>query len=106
MSTSGIVEKTNTTNNTSMYREIPLTPNARRVFTRRYVRRGSDGEPAETPEEAFVRVAHVLAAIDAMYGQKPTIAEQQFLEIMTSLRFLPNAPAFFGAGTPLGQLEF
>ena len=34
-----------------------LTDNARQVLMKRYVRRGDDGQPAETVEEMFWRVA-------------------------------------------------
>src|SRR5690606_37135286 len=36
---------------------VELTENARKVLLRRYVRRGPDGQPAETVEEMFWRVA-------------------------------------------------
>ncbi len=38
-----------------------LTGNARQVLVRRYVRRGDDGNPAETVEEMFWRVAYHIA---------------------------------------------
>ena len=39
-------------------REVELTDNARQVFMRRYVRRGADGEPIESVEETFWRIAY------------------------------------------------
>ncbi|MDE3092028.1 MAG: hypothetical protein KGJ80_21860, partial [Chloroflexota bacterium] len=34
-------------------KSIDLTPNARVVLEKRYLRRGPDGKPIETPEEMF-----------------------------------------------------
>ncbi|MGB9848840.1 MAG: vitamin B12-dependent ribonucleotide reductase [Moorellaceae bacterium] len=47
--------------------ELQLTENALRILEKRYLRRGPDGSPAETPEEMFRRVARNLAVIDALY---------------------------------------
>jgi ribonucleoside-diphosphate reductase alpha chain len=38
-----------------------LTDNARQVLVRRYVRRGEDGQPAESIEDMFWRVAYQVA---------------------------------------------
>ncbi len=84
--------------------EDRLSDNALRVFRRRYVRKGADGEPVETVEGVFRRVAsHVAAVEDDLDGQ-PQEAEKIFFDLMTELRFLPNSPTFTGAGTPLSQL--
>jgi ribonucleoside-diphosphate reductase alpha chain len=81
-----------------------LSENALKVFRRRYVRRGPDGEPAETVEGVFRRVAsHIAAVEDDLEGHCPE-AEEVFFDLMTELRFLPNSPTFTGAGTPLSQL--
>lgn len=84
--------------------EIHLSENARMVLRRRYLRHGADGEPIESPSEMFWRVATVVAAPDAQYGDDPAQAARAFYEILTSFRFMPNSPTFTGAGTPLGQL--
>ncbi len=83
---------------------INLTPNARVVLEKRYLRRGLDGKPSETPEEMFDRIARVIAEPEARYSGDPTAAREQFYMLLTSLRFFPNSPTFTGAGTPLGQL--
>ena len=42
---------------------VALSDNSRAVLERRYLRRGSDGNPVETVEEMFYRVAsHVAMA--------------------------------------------
>jgi ribonucleoside-diphosphate reductase alpha chain len=83
---------------------INLTANARIVLEKRYLRRGVDGKPAETPEEMFDRVARVVADPDARYGDDPRPTREKFYDLLTTLRFFPNSPTFTGAGTPLGQL--
>jgi ribonucleoside-diphosphate reductase alpha chain len=83
---------------------IPLSDNGRAVLERRYLRRGPDGNPIETVEEMFQRVAHHIAAPDVDPGGHPDDAEQTFYSLLTELRFMPNSPTFTGAGTPLGQL--
>ncbi|HNS49613.1 MAG TPA: adenosylcobalamin-dependent ribonucleoside-diphosphate reductase [Anaerolineae bacterium] len=85
-------------------REILLTENALTVLRRRYLRHGAHGEPVESPAEMFWRVATVVAAPDAHYGQNPSSTALAFYDILTSFRFMPNSPTFTGAGTPLGQL--
>ena len=74
------------------------------VLRRRYLRRGPDGQPIETVEEMFRRVAHHVAAVEADHGGDVAATESTFYDLMTGLRFFPNSPTFTGAGTPLGQL--
>ena len=85
-------------------REIPLSDNALTVLAKRYLLRGHDGEPAETPSQMFWRVARIVAAPDASYGGDAETIAGIFYELLTSFRFMPNSPTFTGAGTPLGQL--
>jgi ribonucleoside-diphosphate reductase alpha chain len=84
--------------------EIPLSENAMTVLRRRYLLRGPDSEPAETPAQMFWRVASVVAEPDAEYGDDAALTAQSFYELLSSFRFMPNSPTFTGAGTPLGQL--
>jgi ribonucleoside-diphosphate reductase alpha chain len=84
--------------------EIPLSDNALTVLAKRYLLRGPDGEPAETPAQMFWRIAHVVAVPDASYGDDAEAAAHAFYDLLTSFRFMPNSPTFTGAGTPLGQL--
>src|SRR5512143_2193757 len=83
---------------------IQLTPNARVVLEKRYLRRGLDGRPVETPEEMFDRIAGTVAAPDTRYNVDAALTRARFYELLTTLRFFPNSPTFTGAGTPLGQL--
>ncbi len=84
---------------------MTLSPNARIVLEKRYLRRGNDGKPAET------RRGNVLAGGQPRRRRrKPNsaamwnAASKQFYEMLSGLRFFPNSPTFTGAGTPLGQL--
>lgn len=83
---------------------VVLSENAREVLIRRYVRRDQSGQPAETVEGMFWRVAYHVAASEAQWGQDVMERARQFYLLLTAKRFFPNSPTFTGAGTPLGQL--
>lgn len=53
----------------------------------------------------FYRVArHVASAHLEVGSPAHEILTKTYVELMSSLKFLPNTPTFTGAGTPLGQL--
>ena len=83
---------------------IKLSPNSLEVLRRRYLRRGEDGQPIETPAQMFYRVAHHLGKAEAFFDGDVEESTEIFYHMLTSLRFFPNSPTFTGAGTPLGQL--
>jgi ribonucleoside-diphosphate reductase alpha chain len=83
---------------------VELTENSRQVLTRRYVRRGEDGKPAESVEGMFWRVAYHIARIEEAWESDVIERAREFYQLLTSKRFFPNSPTFTGAGTPLGQL--
>ena len=83
---------------------LVLPENSMAVLRRRYLRRGKDGQPVETVEEMFQRVAHHIALVEADHGGDVAATEDTFYKLLTELRFFPNSPTFTGAGTPLGQL--
>ncbi|GAQ94567.1 ribonucleoside-diphosphate reductase alpha chain [Thermodesulfovibrio aggregans] len=88
--------------------KLELTNNAIEVLKRRYLKKNEEGKIVETPEELFDRVATAIAQIDAMYGKSEkeiSKTKEEFYELMTSLKFLPNSPTLMNAGTPLGQLS-
>lgn len=83
---------------------VTLSPNARIVLEKRYLRRGANGKPVESVEEMFWRVASHIAQAEAEFdGDVPSVSKS-FYEMLSDLRFFPNSPTFTGAGTPLGQL--
>ncbi len=87
--------------------DVKLTLNAIKVLERRYLRKNEMGEVTESPGEMFRRVASNVAQADLNYDPNADIAavEEDFYELMTRLRFLPNSPTLMNAGTELQQLS-
>ena len=83
---------------------IDLSENSKQVLARRYLRHGKDGNPVETIDEMFWRVAYHVASVESAWEGNVDQRSQQFYDLLTSKRFFPNSPTFTGAGTPLGQL--
>ncbi len=83
---------------------VDLSDNARQVLIRRYVRHGKEGEPIETVEEMFWRVAYHIAQVEEVWEEDVLPLARRYYELLTKKRFFPNSPTFTGAGTPLGQL--
>ncbi len=84
--------------------DVVLTDNARQVLIRRYVRRGSDGNPSKSVEEMFWRVAYNVAVPEEKWGEDVLAIAREYYQLLSSKSFFPNSPTFTGAGTPLGQL--
>lgn len=85
-------------------REVDLADNARTVLSKRYLRRGADGQPNETVEGMFWRVAYHIAEVEREWAGDILENAARFYDLLTAKRFFPNSPTFTGAGTPLGQL--
>jgi ribonucleoside-diphosphate reductase alpha chain len=86
---------------------VELSDNAIKVLERRYLARDAEGNLTETPLEMFERVADAVASADDPFRGEEGAARSRetFLEMMTSLEFLPNSPTLMNAGRPLGQLS-
>jgi ribonucleoside-diphosphate reductase alpha chain len=86
---------------------VVLTPNAKIVLNKRYLKKDTQGQVIENPEDMFRRVAQVVASADALYGRKDQVkkSEKLFFQMMTRLEFLPNSPTLMNAGRSLGQLS-
>ena len=86
---------------------LALTPNAKIVLNKRYLKKDNQGQVTEKPEDMFRRVAQVVASADELYGDKDQIKKSAdlFYQIMTRLEFLPNSPTLMNAGRSLGQLS-
>jgi len=85
-----------------------LSENARIILARRYLRKDENGQPIESPEEMFWRVARVIAEQDARYGASEGAVDalaREFYRLMTQRIFEPNSPTLMNAGRPLGQLS-
>lgn len=68
---------------------MDLTPAAKTLLDERYLL------PHETPDRLFGRVA---GAVDTRW-------ENEFLQVMKALLFIPNSPTLMNAGTARGQLS-
>ena len=86
---------------------VELRENAVTVLEKRYLRKDSQGQVIETPEEMFRRVAKHIASAELIYDPKANVAswEEEFYHLMTSAEFLPNSPTLMNAGRELGQLS-
>lgn|GEM_PF-4267401 len=51
--------------------KIQLAENSSKVISLRHLRRGSDGNPIETPEEMIWRVAYHVARVEKKWGKNP-----------------------------------
>jgi ribonucleoside-diphosphate reductase alpha chain len=84
--------------------QVELPENSRTVLEKRYLRKGENGEPIETVEEMFWRVAYHVAEPELEWSGDVELQSTQFYDLLATKRFFPNSPTFTGAGTPLGQL--
>jgi len=83
-----------------------LTENARLVLAKRYLKKDNRGEPLESPEDMFRRVAANVAQAELVWGtaRDAHAAEEVFYGMMARLEFLPNSPTLMNAGRRLQQL--
>ncbi len=81
-------------------REVELSDNALVVLKKRYLRKDTDGNVIETPEQMLRRVAHAIAQPETAYGAFSDAAhwEGEFYDMMASLDFVPNSPTLMNAG--------
>jgi ribonucleoside-diphosphate reductase alpha chain len=87
------------------WRLSELSEHALAVLEKRFLMRDKRGQLIEDPAGLFRRVARAIAAVDDVAGGfRREESEEIFLELMTSLKFLPNSPTLMNAGAPRGQL--
>jgi ribonucleoside-diphosphate reductase alpha chain len=86
---------------------VEITENARVVLEKRYLKKDKQGNPVETIEELFHRVAGYIAIAETNYDPQADVSiwENRFYQMMASLEFLPNSPTLMNAGRDLGQLS-
>ncbi len=88
-----------------MQPEPQLSPHALAVLEKRFLQRDAQGQLVEDAGGLFRRVAKAIAAVDATYGDfRSEESEQNFFDLMASLKFLPNSPTLMNAGAARGQL--
>lgn len=90
-----------------LQRKAAVSANARVVLEKRYLVKDDAGNPAETPEDLFFRVAENIASAEARFGQDAGIEiwTERFYNAMVDLEFLPNSPTLMNAGRELQQLS-
>ena len=85
--------------------EERLTENVyQRILPARYLSKDEDGNVVEEPEEMFWRVAENVAEPDRDYMDYDKAAEQ-YHDLMTEQKFMPNSPTLMNAGDELQQLS-
>jgi ribonucleoside-diphosphate reductase alpha chain len=85
---------------------LKLSDNAKTVLERRYLRKDTEGRSVETAAQMFRRVARHIARAEANHNPEADLqaVEEEFYDLMTDLKFLPNSPTLMNAGRRLGQL--
>ena len=88
-------------------RILKLSQNAITVLERRYLSKDAEGNIIETIDGMFNRVADAIASADKVFDETADVkaTSEEFREMMTSLKFMPNSPTLMNAGKPLGQLS-
>ncbi len=86
---------------------LKLTENALKVLNARYVKKDERGNPVETPEDMFRRVARHVGSAEKIFEGNHNVERygEQFYHLMAGLDFLPNSPTLMNAGRDLGQLS-
>ncbi len=84
-----------------------LTENAHdRILPSRYLLKDENGDTIETPKEMFERVAKNVAQPDKDYDDVDfEDSWQEFFDLMSNLKFMPNSPTLMNAGADLQQLS-
>lgn len=86
---------------------MKITKNAETVLKQRYLKKDENGNPVETVDGMFRRVASAIAEADRIHDRDADIrkTEDTFYNMMSELEFLPNSPTLMNAGRELGQLS-
>ena len=84
-----------------------ISENALKVLEKRYQGKDEEGNVVESVEQMFRRVSDTIARVDANFDNTVDTGKvsDEFFELMTSLRFMPNSPTLMNAGRTLGQLS-
>ncbi|MEB3773547.1 MAG: adenosylcobalamin-dependent ribonucleoside-diphosphate reductase [Desulfurococcales archaeon] len=90
-------------------RDLDLTFNAIKVLEARYLLKDPETwRYRETPQMLFRRVARAIARVEERYGasrEEVERLEEEFYNLMSTRRFMPNTPTLMNAGTRLGILS-
>jgi len=85
--------------------DLKLPLNSLFVLKNRYLLKNDAQQVIETPRELFQRVAKAISQGELNYKSpyRREEVEATFLQMMTSLKFMPNSPTLMNAGTELGS---
>ena len=87
---------------------VTLSKQAETVASKRYYLKDESGEPEETVNDLFKRVAQAIANAEKQYGKSDTdikLTENEFYDMLANLNFVPNSPTLMNAGTEQGTLS-
>jgi ribonucleoside-diphosphate reductase alpha chain len=82
--------------------KLPFSTNALKVVAKRYLKNDAEGNPIETPEEMYERVAQTLAAVESRYGKSGEEVQElreQFYEVLSRFEFTPAGRTLTNAGS-------
>ena len=86
-----------------------FTENSIQVQNRRYLSKDENGEVIEDSDGMIRRVAHNIAQAELNYNASSSFdlqeVEEDFFDLMRSLKFLPNSPTLMNAGRRLQMLS-
>jgi ribonucleoside-diphosphate reductase alpha chain len=85
---------------------LGLNENQLRICYAKYLRRDEEGDVVETPLGMFKRIAKEIAHPDSKYRPKEEVrkTEEDFLDMLVKLEFLPGGRTIANAGTPVKNL--
>ena len=87
---------------------LKVSPTAKVVLERRYLKKDIKGKPCETHEDMLWRVAGNIASTEKNYSKNDEEIVSlaiSFYKMMCNLDFLPNSPTLMNAGRELQQLS-
>ena len=88
--------------------KLALSPLAKSILEKRYLRRSESGEVLETHEDMLRRVANTIAEVESSHGattKKVADLAKRFYDLMASAKFLPNSPTLMNSGRNDGMLS-
>jgi len=88
--------------------DLKVSINSLIVLAARYLIRDETGKIIESPKQLFIRVARYIASAERKFGrseEEAAAVEQEFYELMSTNRFMPNSPTLMNAGTRDAQLS-
>ena len=86
--------------------KLGLNNNQLRIIYAKYLKRDADGNVVEYPLDMFKRIAKEIAGSDALYKSEEEVkkTEEEFLDMLTKLDFIPGGRTIANAGTPVKNL--